>query len=172
MKLKVAGKTDKGRVRANNEDNFTIDEGIKLVVVADGAGGQATGEVASGIAVEVIREQLRRMIFEHHPEVFLKEEEKKLSSAARKLISSIQFANRVVYEASQKYPQNYGMATTCVATLIGEVWGECGGEIGDNNFVYCNVGDSRLYLIRDGNLKLLTTDHSLVAKQLQKRADN
>ncbi|MFN3966725.1 MAG: Stp1/IreP family PP2C-type Ser/Thr phosphatase [Endomicrobiia bacterium] len=147
MKIKYGFKTDKGLVRPNNEDCFVIDDEINLVVVADGAGGQATGEVASRVSVEVIREQLKRKISSKTSQ----------SELLSNLESSIKFANQIVYEASKKYPQNQGMATTCVAVLIGK-----------EKFFYCNVGDSRLYLFRDNKLQLLTTDHSLVMEQVKK----
>ncbi len=147
MKIKYGFKTDKGLVRQNNEDCFIVDDEINLIVVADGVGAQATGEVASRLSVEVIREQLRRILGP-------KTNQNNLSS---KLESSIKFANQVVFEASKKYPKNQGMATTCVAVLVGE-----------KKIVYCNVGDSRLYLFRDNNLQLLTTDHSLVMEQIKR----
>jgi len=147
MRIKYGFKTDKGLVRPNNEDCFVIDDEINLIVVADGAGGQATGEVASRISVEVIREQLKRKLSSRD----------KRENLSVLLESSIKFANQIVYEASKKYPQNQGMATTCVAVLIDE-----------DKFVFCNVGDSRLYLFRDNKLQLLTTDHSLVMEQVKK----
>jgi len=158
MILDVVGKTDIGRVRKNNEDNFCIDKDLGLLIVADGVGGMPTGETASKIAVEVIRQQLKTAILENK-EIFFNEFKynNKLSEKTNKLAASINLANRVIFELSQKYPQNRGMATTCVACLIDE-----------RKIYYCNVGDSRLYLIYNNEIKQLTEDHSLVMEQVRK----
>ncbi|OGS20679.1 MAG: hypothetical protein A2252_04715 [Elusimicrobia bacterium RIFOXYA2_FULL_39_19] len=156
MKLVVAGLTDVGMKRQNNEDNLSIDEEIKLLIVCDGAGGQATGEVASKIAVDVILDQVRRSILKKERSIF-GEKNPNFSDETNQLASSIRFANQVIFEAAKKYPQNSGMATTVVAVLVKE-----------DNFVFCNVGDSRIYLIREGQFTQITNDHSLVMEQLRR----
>ncbi|OGS18327.1 MAG: hypothetical protein A3J83_06580 [Elusimicrobia bacterium RIFOXYA2_FULL_40_6] len=156
MKLIVAGKTDKGMKRQNNEDAYVIDEEIKLLVVCDGAGGQATGEVASKIATDVIPTQMRRALINKERTIF-GEKNPNFSDETNFLASSIRFANQVIFEAARKYPQNSGMATTVVSVLVK-----------DDTISYCNVGDSRIYLMREGTLKQLTNDHSLVMEQLRR----
>jgi len=156
MKLTVAGKTDKGMVRQNNEDSYVINEEMKLLVVCDGAGGQATGEVASKIAVDVIPTQMRRALVDKERTIF-GEKNPNFSDETNFLASSIRFANQVIFEAARKYPQNSGMATTVVSVLVK-----------DDAIVYCNVGDSRIYLRRNGEMKQLTNDHSLVMEQLRR----
>lgn len=155
MKIEIVGQTDKGIVRSNNEDNFYVDERQGLFVVADGAGGQATGEVASRLAVDIIKQQVEKYF--RGEDVLFGARNPGFSDATNALTSSIRFANQIIYEASKKYPQNQGMATTCVAAMFS----------GDR-VSYCNVGDSRLYLCRDGQMKLITVDHSLVMEQLKR----
>jgi len=154
MKIIAAGKTDKGLVRPDNEDNFLIDENLKLFIVADGAGGHSSGEVASKLAVNITKQQIEKYF--KGEDISFGPKTTSFSKMTNALCSSIKFANQIIYEASKKYPQNNGMATTCVAAIVGE-----------NSFSYCNVGDSRIYLLRDNELKLLTTDHSLVNEQLK-----
>lgn len=144
MKITVAGKSDLGQKRQNNEDNFCIAEEINLFVVADGMGGAASGQVASKIAVDVIKEQM-----------LYKSKNRKLDSST--LVGCIKMANQVIFEASQKYPQNSGMGTTVVAALI------TGSKL-----IIAHVGDSRLYLMRDNGINLLTEDHSVVMEQVRK----
>ncbi|MBN1384900.1 MAG: Stp1/IreP family PP2C-type Ser/Thr phosphatase [Elusimicrobia bacterium] len=144
MKTTVYGKSDLGRKRQNNEDNFCIVDDLNLFVVADGMGGAASGQVASKIAVDVIKEQM-----------LYTSKNKKIDSSS--LVSCIKMANQVIFEASQKYPQNSGMGTTVVAGLIT-----------GNKLTIAHVGDSRLYLIRNNNIDLLTEDHSIVMEQVRK----
>jgi protein phosphatase len=155
IKLIVHGSSDKGMVRENNEDNFGIDESTGLMIVCDGAGGHLSGETASKIAVEVIQQQIDSMVLKGSP-MTMGTYNDKLSKKANQLSSAVSFANRVIFEASKKYPANYGMATTCVSVIFDE-----------KHFAYCNVGDSRIYLIRDGQMKQLTNDHSLVMEQVR-----
>jgi len=156
LKINVFGKSDKGMVRTNNEDNYCIDESIKLFVVADGAGGHLSGEMASKLAVEVIPEQMKHMLIDGQ-KMQIGKYNPKFSEKANMLTTAVEFANRVIFEASQKYPKNYGMATTCVAVLFND----------DKTISYTNVGDSRIYLIRDNKMSQITNDHSLVQEQVR-----
>lgn len=153
MKVIFSGLTDKGLVRPNNEDSFLIDEKINLFVVADGAGGLSSGEVASRIATDVIKENMERYISGGKMSVW--KDYKGFKDDTDALISSIRIANQIIYETAKRN-SNGNMATTCVAVFVGK-----------RSFSYCNVGDSRIYLLRNGNLRQLTEDHSLVMEQVR-----
>ena len=154
-KLEVAGRTDPGCMRANNEDNWIIDEELGLLVVADGMGGHNSGEVASQIATQTILESARDLASakQSPPEL---DGEKSRSNPAR-LEYMIRRANRAIFEKSSQGSKDKGMGTTVVAALIG-----------DGALVVGHVGDSRLYLFRNNHLEALTQDHSLVADQVRR----
>ncbi|MFN8559513.1 MAG: protein phosphatase 2C domain-containing protein [Dehalococcoidia bacterium] len=138
-----AGKTDTGRRRSSNQDRFLATTvGLPggpatLLAVADGMGGAAGGEVASGHAVE----ELTRVLGQALPE----------RSSGELLSDGIAAANRTIYEHAQAEPALYGMGTTLVAVLVA----------GDQMIV-AHVGDSRAGPVRDGTLRRLTADHSWV----------
>lgn len=154
MILAVDGKTDKGLVRQNNEDNFYATEKTGLLLVADGMGGHASGEVASKIAIDVIRDYLDSTGTER-PLLLgpLKEE---FSETTNRIGSAVRLANRSIYDAAAGNPQWHGMGTTIVAVLLTE-----------NLASIAHVGDSRVYLARAGSLQQLTDDHSLVSEQVK-----
>lgn len=143
MKPDIFGKTDIGSVRKNNEDAFGIDAALGLVVVADGMGGHNAGEVASDLAVQTILDLAH-------------ESGDPGSERGPRLKRFIEAANALIHEKS-KLPQNLGMGTTVVTAWIG-----------DQGMSVAHVGDSRLYLFHNGQLKQLTKDHSLVEEQLEK----
>lgn len=153
MKILSAGVTDKGLVRANNEDNLVVEERINLFVVADGAGGLAAGEVASQIATSVIKQHMERYALGEH--VSFGPVSPGFSPDTNALSSCVRLANQVIYETAKKNPKNNNMATTCVALYVGK-----------KQFSYCNVGDSRIYLFRNNDLRQITHDHSLVMEQV------
>ena len=135
--LEPFGATDAGKVRANNEDALLVGEGRDetLFVVADGIGGFEAGEVASRIAVDVLRELEPGASFE----------------------AAIREANRRILAVGRGDERLSGMGTTIVATRFGGTREEPLAEI-------AHVGDSRAYLLRGGSLQPLTEDHSLVAE--------
>jgi PPM family protein phosphatase len=151
-----AGKTDPGCVRANNEDNLGIDADLGLLVVADGMGGHNSGEVASDLAVATIRDYARRML---GGEKLLVPEggDGSLPVRCRQLEYFIKSANTMIYEKGRAFPKDAGMGTTVVAVLAD-----------DKSLSVGHVGDSRLYLFRQGVLTQLTADHSLVGDQLRR----
>ena len=161
MANESAAKSDKGLVRTNNEDSFFIDPGSNLYIIADGMGGHNSGEVASTMACEVIsknvRQTLERLKDPEKTQVVFGGTNPLISETANQLVSSIRLANRIIFEASQKNPQNQGMGTTAVAVLLK-----------DNKYIIAWVGDSRAYLIRHNAIEQLTTDHSLVQEQIAK----
>lgn len=147
--------TDPGRRRKNNEDAFLVDGGLGLYVVADGMGGQKAGEVASNRAVSVVRSEVAARV--DVLEEFAKEDTPDLRTAAQHVLEkAIQSACAEVYRMAQENPAYGGMGTTVVAALIA-------GE----RAVVANVGDSRAYLLRMGQLYRLTEDHTLVGTQMK-----
>lgn len=156
MKLSAAGLTDPGKVRSNNEDNYWVDAEIGLLIVADGMGGHLAGEVASQMAVDVVREQVVQGLKTGKiPSVG--ERQIHLSDRANLLGAAVRMANEIVHSSGQERAEKNGMGTTFVAALVGK-----------DSVAVAHVGDSRLYLFRDGQLKQITRDHSLVAEQVAK----
>ena len=146
----VAGLSDVGMVRELNEDNWywgALNESLTLYAVADGMGGHDSGEVASELAVETLFSSSRERIsgMESQDEVGL-----------RKLLrASFEEANRTVVNTGMEQESNMG--TTLCAVLVNET----------NDVVAGNVGDSRIYLLRDGQLSQISQDHSLVSFLVQ-----
>jgi serine/threonine protein phosphatase PrpC len=134
--LRAAGSTDPGQVRGQNQDTYLARD--DLVLVADGMGGYAGGEVAAEIAAEVVGIQ------------FLGE------STASGLATAVLEANRRIFERGTE-PGLEGMGTTLVAAAV------VGGPDG-TRVLLANVGDSRAYLLRHGDLRQLTEDHSVAAE--------
>jgi PPM family protein phosphatase len=141
--LEVWGDTDRGLVRANNQDSWHYDPDTRLALVADGMGGAACGEVASAITVETIAEVLRGA--------------RPVESPAARLEYAIQEANRRVRERTRIEEACRGMGSTVVAAY----W-----DLPD--VAIANVGDSRAYLWRDNTLQQLSYDQT-VANELRRR---
>lgn len=137
LKLVAAGVTDVGRVREGNEDGF-LDEARRLGVVAVADG--MGGHRGGEVASATALESLRASI-----------------SAGQPLREAIMGANDAVLEKSVSDQQLYGMGTTLTAGTLGA----------DGNLVIGHVGDSRAYLLRDGELRQITNDHSLVEEMVR-----
>ena len=171
LAVEVAGKTDIGCVRANNEDNFGYDSRYGIFVVCDGMGGQAAGEVASKMGVDVLLEYFRQAdkgqdggktpaagnanpaAVEEQPTQALPTS---VSPGARSLARAIDLANRKIHQAGQSQNGQSGMGSTIVAALVR-----------GNSLAIAHVGDSRIYLVRHGEIQQLTQDHSLVMEQVR-----
>jgi protein phosphatase len=146
----VAGvQTDKGCVREINEDSgrmvrpadpALLAERGTLVVVADGMGGHSAGEVASQLAADVVT----RLYYETGGE------------PGQALRHAVEEANRRIHEAAARDAAKHGMGTTCTALAL------CGGRA-----YAAHVGDSRLYMLRDGQLYQLSEDHSAVNEMVK-----
>jgi protein phosphatase len=137
--LRVGSATDTGRIRTNNQDSFLIAD--TLFAVADGMGGHRGGEVASAMAVEA----LQHLTADPTPD---------------ELLGSVQQANHVIFDRARNDPDLRGMGTTlCAVALV--------SDGGDEELAVVNVGDSRVYLLREDELIQLTRDHSLVEDMLQ-----
>jgi protein phosphatase len=152
-----SGITNVGLKRGSNEDCFSTEDSLGLYVVADGMGGHQAGEVASRIAVELINKSFRRW-FEQ--EAFEDElfgfSDNSVTIHGNYLLSSIRLANRVVYEMALENERYQGMGTT-VATL----------HVTPSLIIAANVGDSRIYMVRDGHIERLSKDHTIVAEQVE-----
>jgi PPM family protein phosphatase len=147
--LEVATATHPGMVRSHNEDSIAADAEIGLAVLADGMGGYNAGEVASGIAVELIKTEMKKSLTGRRPgDVNGQDAEKLITEHSTR-------ANAAIYHASQSQPQYSGMGTTLVVAL----WH-------DNKVSVGHIGDSRLYRLRAGALEQVTRDHSLLQEQI------
>ena len=135
-------KTDTGRQRRDNEDNAYVR--VPLFVVADGMGGAQAGEVASAIAVEEFRRGLPDPTAER-------------TTAEQRLADTVQSANRRIYETARTAREHEGMGTTLTAVYLD-----------DSDLAIAHVGDSRAYVLRDGELTRLTHDHSLVEELMRR----
>lgn len=154
--IQAAGKTDVGVVRKNNEDNFGYDIAAGIFVVCDGMGGHAAGETASRIAVSAVLDQFDKEQGHDGGEI-LGRSIHEVSRRANNLANAIHLANQAIRDASSQNPQLSGMGSTIVAVLSE-----------GNQFSIGHVGDSRAYLVRDGAVHQLTTDHSLVMEQVRR----
>ncbi|MFT4978432.1 MAG: serine/threonine protein phosphatase PrpC [Myxococcota bacterium] len=154
MLLEAFARTDPGPVRENNEDSLLIDLDSGLFVVADGMGGHASGEVASAISVETVQEIL---LDQHDPdETRLDRQALDDDDAIReRLRYAMNQASIRIRKAALDNPVHSGMGTTLTVLLI---------EDGTAHFGH--VGDSRLYLLRDGRMKRLTRDHTVVQQEI------
>lgn len=157
MNFKAYGLSDTGRKRQNNEDNFGIDRELRLFIVADGMGGHAAGEVASRMAIELVLDYIRRTATSDEP--YLTGYNNRFSRAGNRLSSAIILANQVISDASTKREEWQGMGTTLVAAWLADP--DC------SKLSIAHVGDSRVYLVRNGEMQQLTTDHSLVEEQIK-----
>lgn len=139
--------TDKGKVRTNNEDFYTnlSSDKFHLFIVCDGMGGHNSGEVASRIACETISKHV-------------KENYDKMESFDL-IAESVKLAHDNISEISEANESHRGMGTTMVLCLI----------IGSKLY-YANVGDSRIYIYRDGLLNQITKDHSYVQELIDSGA--
>jgi serine/threonine protein phosphatase PrpC len=153
--VEAFGLTDTGLVREVNEDRIHINQEDLLFVVADGMGGHAAGEVASGIAVDAVSEFIihtRRDRELTWPYAY----DENLTYDGNRLQTAVRLANNRIREAVEEESRYQGMGATMVSLLVTEDRSTIG-----------SVGDSRVYLYRQGELKLLTNDHSWVNEQMQ-----
>ena len=145
------GLTHPGLVRASNEDTFWCDPERSLYIVADGMGGHNAGEVASALAVETVKNFVE---ISHREREFTWPfgVDPRVSYDANRLVTAVKLANRVILKHSETLGTYTGMGTTIVAAVLS------GPQV-----TYVSVGDSRLYSFRDGTLRQLTRDDTLIA---------
>jgi protein phosphatase len=151
MRAIAAGLSDVGLQREHNEDSFVVMEEYDLFVVADGMGGHRAGDVASRLATETISEFFRTTANEDvtwpfHFDTNLSEEE-------NRLLTGIRVANRQIFERSTRSREYHGMGTTVVGAMFSPK---------KQRMYIGHVGDSRCYRIREGQIRLMTRDHSLI----------
>jgi serine/threonine protein phosphatase PrpC len=148
-KIAFAELTDTGRVRDHNEDAIGSDPEIGLMVLADGMGGYNAGEVASGIAVQIVSELATEgAARENRDEI---ESHSGLMRQSIVLRDSVYRSNKIIYQTAQSQTHCEGMGTTIVACMFY-----------DNKVSIAHVGDSRAYRLRGGVFEQLTLDHSLL----------
>jgi PPM family protein phosphatase len=155
MKITYEAITDVGRKRKGNEDSVFVNPESSLFVVADGMGGHAAGEVASRLAVDAVNDFI--VLTSGDDEItwpFGLDEN--MSYDGNRLKTAVRFANKKVLEATRERSEYEGMATTVAAVLVD----------GDTANL-AHVGDSRVYLLREGVFTQLTSDHSWINEQIQ-----
>lgn len=138
LRLRAAAATDVGNIRDNNQDDLLIIDDA-LFVVADGMGGHVAGEVASREAVDAMREAYEA------------------PASIDDLRQAVRLANAAVWKRGADEPSYRGMGTTVTAVAV----------VDDDRLAIANVGDSRTYLLRDGELEQLTSDHSFVQEAVR-----
>jgi len=151
--LEIVSSTDPGMVRSHNEDSVASDAANGVIVLADGMGGYNAGEVASGMATTVIVTEMQQALAGMPPHQV--EPQTQQPAAARLVREQVLKANTSIYQAAQSQPQYAGMGTTLVMCLFF-----------DNRVMVAHIGDSRLYLMREGQFKQVTRDHSLLQEQI------
>jgi protein phosphatase len=145
--VSAAGHTDTGQRRKKNEDSYLILDEHGIFIVADGMGGHAGGEVASQIAVDVIGAAFKQARFtgERYPNV---------PRRGGELALAVQMANEAIFARAKAEPELTGMGTTVVAARFSP---------NKQRLYIGHVGDSRCYRLRDGELRQVTTDHTMGA---------
>jgi serine/threonine protein phosphatase PrpC len=143
MRLSSFAGTDVGRARSGNEDSYFC--GRTVFAVADGLGGHQGGEVASAAAVEPLAALDGREFAEP-------------GEAAEALAAAIREGNAAILERAAGDPGLWGMGTTMTAAALA----------GERHLQLAHVGDSRAYLLRDGSLEQLTTDHTVVGELVRR----
>jgi serine/threonine protein phosphatase PrpC len=143
MRISCAGNTDVGVVRSGNEDSFLLDCARGLFIVADGMGGHAAGEVASEMAVRIIASELGSLRGVSDGE------------AATRMRSAIRKANAEIFDRTLAEHDKRGMGTTTTVMVLFS-----------RRYLIGQVGDSRAYLLREGEFLQLTKDHSYVQEQV------
>jgi protein phosphatase len=141
--LEIVKLTDPGMVRSHNEDSVGIDAEAGIVILADGMGGYNAGEVASGMTVAMLSDNLKAA---------LREGRRDMATLAGE---EVQKTNGAIFQAAQSQPQYNGMGTTLVLVLFR-----------DNRATVAHIGDSRLYRLRGEQFEQITRDHSLLQEQI------
>jgi len=134
-----AGLSDVGKVRKVNEDYYFLDNDLGLYIVADGMGGYNSGDQASRIVVETVRDGARDVL-----------KDKQLLSA-EDILTSVRYASKRVNRIAKQNKLPKGMGSTVAAVFFSR-----------QNVIACNVGDSNIYLVRDNELELISIPHTVV----------
>lgn len=152
MQFSFFGASDIGAHRKHNEDSYRCNPEERLFLVADGMGGQASGEVASKLAVQTTEEFIMRSRTENiaWPIDYRQE----LTPEQNRLLAAATYANNKIHDLSRQNPSMKGMGTTLVGALIKS-----------DRLAILNIGDSRLYRVRGERIEQITQDHTIVAEQ-------
>jgi len=155
MQIESFGISDTGIVREHNEDNSldSVEDGLFLV--ADGMGGLSKGDLASKIAVDSIENFIKKSRLEDITWPIKPQDE--YSMEENRFLAAVSLANWNIYKQFKEDPNNRGMGTTLVGLFLDE-----------DKVVLANVGDSRIYRIRDHSIEQVTDDHSLVMEEVRK----
>ncbi|MBM4320831.1 MAG: serine/threonine-protein phosphatase, partial [Deltaproteobacteria bacterium] len=144
MEVRFWAQTDVGRQREHNEDNFLVDKNLNLFIVADGMGGHAAGEVASATAVH----EVRRYLAERQGQIRAYAADPKNESPLKintMLEGAVRHACARIHQMAQENPARRGMGTTTEVLLVA----------GGRGFI-AHVGDSRIYMLRQGTIHQMT----------------
>lgn len=147
--MNVYGKTDTGRVRSSNQDAFVCGRlfaDTLFAVVCDGMGGANGGNVASAMAIDILSHRIVDGFREGMSE----------QSIHNLLESAVAAANTEIYDTSMAEPELRGMGTTVVAAIVSA------GRVH-----IAHVGDSRAYMLADGQIEQVTRDHSIVQQMVE-----
>ena len=155
MRFTAAGKTDVGLVRKVNEDNMLLDEGHGFFLVADGLGGHSSGEVASEIVVKTSAAFIAQSSSEEQTWPGVLPFDRMTSRNHNRARMALELADAAIIDDCCSHPKRSDMGSTAIACLVS-----------DHTAVIANVGDSRAYLIREGELRQLSVDHSWVWEQV------
>ncbi|MCA9716098.1 MAG: protein phosphatase 2C domain-containing protein [Myxococcales bacterium] len=150
MFTRGSGRSHPGRVREQNEDNHVVDDALGLYVVSDGMGGHAAGEVASQLTVDVVRQTI---VAGQAIRTAVANGERPLAELAALAERAVLAACAAVYERAREDRRLAGMGCTVTMLLVAGA-----------RAVLAHVGDSRLYLLRDGVVYRLSSDHTLAAE--------
>ncbi|OGL46562.1 MAG: hypothetical protein A2161_22355 [Candidatus Schekmanbacteria bacterium RBG_13_48_7] len=153
--INSSAKSDVGRKRSINEDAYLEQKNDSLFIVADGMGGHAAGEIASKMAVEIVKDFMQTS---KHKDIstWPFDWDSKLPIEANRLNNAVKLANREIFAKANSDFSVAGMGTTIVTLFIHE------------GIAYiAHVGDSRAYLVRNSSIYRLTTDHSWVEDQVK-----
>jgi PPM family protein phosphatase len=145
VRLVHSARTDVGMIRSGNEDSFAVEADIErgLFVVADGMGGHAAGEVASEMAVQILQRELTDL------------RDLEGGPAGERVMGALKRANKAIHDRTIAEVDKQGMGTTASVLMIA-----------GRRYLIGQVGDSRVYLLRDGALRQITKDHSYVQEQV------
>jgi protein phosphatase len=156
MRVVSFGMTDIGRKRPHNEDAYLCDDGLGLYVVADGVGGHAKGEIASQESIEQVQGWVRHGMQHIHALTQASDDPDPQYRVRRLIESAVQQACYMVFGMAELDPERRGMSTTISALLVA----------GNMGFI-AQVGDSRVYLMHQGEVAQLTEDHTLINYKLK-----
>jgi serine/threonine protein phosphatase PrpC len=158
--IQFSALTDVGKKRDHNEDNFLVDKKLGLFVVCDGMGGHAAGEVASAMAVRTFHEEIKkgRDLIDDYAAGKTGTEKVNARDIQHMLEFAINRASSRVHAEAEKDSKKRGMGTTLTCLLV----------IGNQAFL-TYVGDSRIYMVRDGLLQQMTEDHTVYNELIKRK---